>query len=770
MVDINSKTEQVRVNVSSVGNKGNVSFIPTQNYYDGLAKQWAISENIVNGEDYSSKHYAKESKKQANLATEKATIATNKTTEVIESGNEALSKISAQEIVSKNAVKTEGDTQVARVQAEGTNYATKAEATYTAGAGISIENNVISNTQTSAEWGNIQGDIQNQNDLKELVESKRGSLELFDIGISLYINETKGLRRWLNGSIMDITSNYQAFLARLKKITTLYPSLVCTETEWQAIKTASKLGQCGKFVYNYGSDGVTVTSVRLPAVVNINGLIDMAKAGLIKNESLPNITGHYNTAGAPSLFNNGTGVFKVSGTLANSPAASSLNDGYNDLTFDASHSSSTYQNNAPVQQEAIQYPYFIQVATGQETENNIVNDIELNNPFFFGKSEYFDEEPDNLSWLKSNGQNNPKGTYPDYYNWVLENVNKGTYKFKTSSPHAYTSNTNNTYLINSIAPVIGMSVYGYAPTRKCGVISALVDNGFTFLDTISNTEYTLYRDTTHDVSDIWLTDYDFEINTTGETFRLPLLNGEETIPSDRYVFNIIPNDITPTQQTYTAPANGWVYVKGYQITGGSIFANIKTPTEVETSALGAGTAVNSSFKRFVKRGDTLVVRSDGATFSKVNSYFQYAQGNGSLYYYVGETVQNANLIDAGRIGEILPTKLDASKVKAYIVETYQNGNSWYRLWSDNWCEQGGFKAALDGYGLTTVNLLKPYKDASYWISVKRNGLDDAWFTSATASNGAALTDIDGTVGAMFNNRFTTQKIGNHFWKAEGYIA
>jgi hypothetical protein len=38
--------------------------------------------------------------------------------------------------------------------------------------------------------------------------------------------------------------------------------------------------------------------------------------------------------------------------------------------------------------------------------------------------------------------------------------------------------------------------------------------------------------------------------------------------------------------------------------------------------------------------------------------FVYSQGNGSLYYYVGETVQNAHLINAGRIGEILPTKVD----------------------------------------------------------------------------------------------------------------
>lgn len=43
----------------------------------------------------------------------------------------------------------------------------------TAGIGIEItEDNVINNTQTSAEWGNIKGDIATQNDLQDLINTK----------------------------------------------------------------------------------------------------------------------------------------------------------------------------------------------------------------------------------------------------------------------------------------------------------------------------------------------------------------------------------------------------------------------------------------------------------------------------------------------------------------------------------------------------------------------------------------------------------------------
>lgn len=40
----------------------------------------------------------------------------------------------------------------------------------TAGTGIDITNNVISNTQTSAEWGNITGDIDDQTDLQNVLD------------------------------------------------------------------------------------------------------------------------------------------------------------------------------------------------------------------------------------------------------------------------------------------------------------------------------------------------------------------------------------------------------------------------------------------------------------------------------------------------------------------------------------------------------------------------------------------------------------------------
>ena len=92
-----------------------------------------------------------------------------------------------------------------------------------------------------------------------------------------------------------------------------------------------------------------------------------------------------------------------------------------------------------------------------------------------------------------------------------------------------------------------------------------------------------------------------------------------------------------------------------------------------------------------------------------------------LYFYVGETVQNANLIDAGRIGEALANKQDKC---IHITETYQNGASWYRVYSDGWCEQGGeIPATTTAVATKTATFYPSFVNTNYFAvgtTVKHN--------------------------------------------------
>lgn len=391
-------------------------------------------------------------------------------------------------------------------------------------------------------------------------------LEICDIGMALYVDETKGLRRYLNGQIVDINTNTQAFLNRLQQIATLHPSLLCTEEEWQTEKTMSVFGQVGKFVFNYSGD--EIVSVRLPRVVNVQGLFDLQNLGMTVKESLPNIKGGYTvTADISGNISQVTGAFNGTTDTEISHYGGGSGDLRNaKVIFNAHNSSPTYQDNAPVQQEAIQYPYFIQIATGSETENNIINEIELNNPYSLFDSKYSDHELNNLSWLKSEGQWNAKAVYPTAYDKLLK-------------------------VYNGTETVEGLSVK-------------------------LNTET--------------YTDYDFVLNTADETFRLPL---KTKLASGKAIVG-----------------NG----KSFGLTNGTVSGSLLMGLSVSGSQYYAGMAgtfgeVGSHTPAITMAQDTAV----GVTTDPTKSGIELSDSGLYLYYYVGETVQNANLIDAGRINEQL---------------------------------------------------------------------------------------------------------------------
>ena len=57
----------------------------------------------------------------------------------------------------------------------------------------------------------------------------------------------------------------------------------------------------------------------------------------------------------------------------------------------------------------------------------------------------------------------------------------------------------------------------------------------------------------------------------------------------------------------------------------------------------------------------------------------------------------------GQTGEIYP-----------VIETYINGTSWYRVYSDGWCEQSGV-ATCNTSGEGTITFLKPFVNTDYFF-------------------------------------------------------
>ena len=239
-----------------------------------------------------------------------------------------------------------------------------------------IKSNIVNTYSTLSDVGLIgEGDTNSDNLANTVKNLSWGGGELCDIGLALFIDESAGMRRLLNGQILNIEPKYKPFLNKLQLIATAYPNILCTETEWQAIKDSSPFGQVGKFVLNYDETGENVTSVRLPAVVNLQGLQDLQYLGDKLDEALPNITGSFT-----KRQDNNAGTMYAGGAFAETAVGTSdsyyfgntnTRSGHN-VSIDASRCSSAYKNNAHVQQEAIQYPYYIQVNL---TEYNHMIDV-----------------------------------------------------------------------------------------------------------------------------------------------------------------------------------------------------------------------------------------------------------------------------------------------------------------------------------------------------------------------------------------------------------
>ena len=205
MVDISSQNNKINVTVSSSGNTANTNVTPDYaQYYSNKSKEWAISNRIVDNTDYSSKYYANESKKQAD-------ISTAKTTEVIESGNTAVTNIESardnaiiditnQENLSVDNVNTAGATQVSSVNTAGITQVANVNSAGTTQINLAKEQVTLATNQ--ANIATEQATIAT-NKASEVVESGNTALSNIDTAKTGALTDITNLK---NTSVSNITT------------------------------------------------------------------------------------------------------------------------------------------------------------------------------------------------------------------------------------------------------------------------------------------------------------------------------------------------------------------------------------------------------------------------------------------------------------------------------------------------------------------------------------------------------------------------------------
>lgn len=440
------------------------------------------------------------------------------------------------------------------------------------------------------------------------------ALPLLSIRPALYVDESLGLDYYLNGQLLTINSNLQGAVNELKKLKAIRPSLFCTEEEWQAEKEASDHGQVGKFVLNK-----TAGTLRLPAVINIQGVFDLQNAGLLVEAGLPNITGGTingwvvgsdRPIGAINAYVVDTGI----------AGASQTNTHQAGFSIDASRSNPIYGNNTTVQEEVIQYPWVIRLATGQETEVNIRNDIESIVPYTLFDSKYSEAKQYNASWVLG-GSTLSKSVYPTAYEAALVEYN------------------------SEVADGTTVELPSGGSYTKRGVSGGV---------------------TVKLSTDETVTEYDWKLDTVAEILTVPTLNGSEDLLSDRYD----DLELKASGSTYTAPANGWFWIQKLSSSTGQYLtpvikdSNGNIKYTLTSQPTGAG--YDAEILAPVSKGDVISIGYSvgGATKS---FRFIYAKSNGSLYFFVASVAQNAPLANLGRIEE---TKVDKNSSWGFPSNRY----------------------------------------------------------------------------------------------------
>ena len=116
--------------------------------------------------------------------------------------------------------------------------------------------------------------------------------------------------------------------------------------------------------------------------------------------------------------------------------------------------------------------------------------------------------------------------------------------------------------------------------------------------------------------------------------------------------------------------------------------------------------------------------------------------------------------------------IHAVSTNPHIVETYVNGTSWYRLYSDGWIEQGGIVNANSTALNYQVEFLKEFTNTDYVIAANRSehnayASDTASVNANTMTSACVTTNRKSTTGFYFNRVVVNFPVS---WVAKGYMA
>ena len=100
-----------------------------------------------------------------------------------------------------------------------------------------------------------------------------------------------------------------------------------------------------------------------------------------------------------------------------------------------------------------------------------------------------------------------------------------------------------------------------------------------------------------------------------------------------------------------------------------------------------------------------------------------------------------------------------SSTGRYLIKSYSSGTSWYRIYSDGWCEQGNFFTGVTG--TQTITLAKPFLDTNYSLSLTES-------YTGTLGDRRAINNANKTTSSFQIFTGSASAVG-FYWDAKGYV-
>ena len=231
---------------------------------------------------------------------------------------------------------------------------------------------------------------------------------------------------------------------------------------------------------------------------------------------------------------------------------------------------------------------------------------------------------------------------------------------------------------------------------------------------------------------------------TSNKYGLVLPDNSTIVSNNGVLSSITPSNIvtTDTQQTITNRKkfydSQWFYSGLYTSEGITSFRGNETIT----------------FANLIKRTDAVYVGDkkyetiiDGSTKIKLDAT--------TLTHQVDDSTE-ATIIDSNNISKYIPQSGGIT-----IKDTFVDGTSGYRIWTDGYCEQWGYVARTGNY--VTITFLKAFKDTNYNIACNT-------YISNTGAGSISFENIGFKVISNTQIQIKDGSDNYHWWRASGYLA